>query len=169
MEFLNQIFFSHNYPDIRTYMILFLNKSSFLIYKKFLVSPLPVPCLVTQSCLILCSPMDCSPPGASVHGDSPGKSTWVSCHALLQGISPTQGWNPGLLDLQEDSLPAEPSGLPMLETVLAVKKVNFVFIASVHLCFPFGLLLFMVFNIYESMLFFGMPLITSFTLRCSFW
>ena len=25
-------------------------------------------CLVTQSCLTLCNPMDCSPPGSSVHG-----------------------------------------------------------------------------------------------------
>ena len=41
--------------------------------------------------------MDCSPPGSSVHGDSPGKNTGVGCHALLQGISPTQGSNPGLL------------------------------------------------------------------------
>ena len=84
------------------------------------------------------------------------------------GDLPNQGMEPRSPGLQEDSLPAEPPGLPMLETVLAVKKVNFVFIASVHLCCPFGLLLFMVFNIYESMLFFGMPLITSFTLRCSF-
>ena len=28
--------------------------------------------------------------------DSPGKNTGVGCHALLQGIFPTQGWNPGL-------------------------------------------------------------------------
>ena len=28
--------------------------------------------------------MDCSPPGSSVHGYSPGKSTGVGCHALLQ-------------------------------------------------------------------------------------
>ena len=42
-------------------------------------------------------PMDCSPPGSSVHGDSPGKNTGVGCHALLQGIFPTQGSNPGLL------------------------------------------------------------------------
>ena len=35
-------------------------------------------------------PVDCSPPGASVHGDSPGKSTGVGCHALLQGTFPTQ-------------------------------------------------------------------------------
>ena len=27
---------------------------------------------------------------------SPGKNTGVGCHALLQGILPTQGWNPGL-------------------------------------------------------------------------
>ena len=25
-------------------------------------------CLVTQSCLTLCDPMECSPPGSSVHG-----------------------------------------------------------------------------------------------------
>ena len=25
-------------------------------------------CLVTQLCLTLCDPMDCSPPGSSVHG-----------------------------------------------------------------------------------------------------
>ena len=36
-----------------------------------------------QSCLTLCDPMDCSLPGSSVHGDSPGKNTGVGCHALL--------------------------------------------------------------------------------------
>ena len=41
--------------------------------------------------------MDYSPPGSSVHGDSPGKNTGVGCHALLQRIFPTQGSNPGLL------------------------------------------------------------------------
>ena len=56
-----------------------------------------VPCLVTQSCPTLCDSMDCSPPGSSVHGDSPGKNTEVGCHALLQGTFSTQGSNPGLL------------------------------------------------------------------------
>ena len=46
-----------------------------------------------QLCLTLCNPMGCSPPGSSVHGDSPGKNTAVGCHALLQGIFPTQGLN----------------------------------------------------------------------------
>ena len=49
-----------------------------------------------QSCLILSIPKDCSPPGSSVHGDSPGKNPRVGCHALLQGIFPTQGLNLGL-------------------------------------------------------------------------
>ena len=40
--------------------------------------------------------MDCSPPGSSVHGDSLGKNTGVSCHALHQGIFPTQRSNSGL-------------------------------------------------------------------------
>ena len=54
-------------------------------------------CLVAQLCLTLCDPMECSPPGSSVHGDSPGKNTGVGCPALLQGIFPIQGLNPGLL------------------------------------------------------------------------
>ena len=41
-------------------------------------------------------PMDCSPPGSSVHGDFPGKNTGVGSLSLLQGIFPTQGLNPGL-------------------------------------------------------------------------
>ena len=57
---------------------------------------LSVLCLVVQSCLTLCNPMDCRPLGSSVHGDSPGKNTGVDCHALLQGIFPTPGSIPGL-------------------------------------------------------------------------
>ena len=53
-------------------------------------------CLVAQSCPTLCDLMDCRP-GSSVPGDSPGKNTGMGCHALLQGIFPIQGLNPGLL------------------------------------------------------------------------
>ena len=56
-----------------------------------------MPCLVAQSCPILFNPMDYSPPGFSVHGNSPGKNIGVGCHAFLQEIFPTQGFNPGLL------------------------------------------------------------------------
>ena len=52
--------------------------------------------LVAQSCPTLCDPVNCSPPGSSIHGDSPGKNTGVDCHTFLQGIFPSQGSNPGL-------------------------------------------------------------------------
>ena len=54
-------------------------------------------CLVAQLHPTLCDPVDCSPPGSSVHGDSPGSNTEVSCRALLQENFPAQGSNPGLL------------------------------------------------------------------------
>jgi len=53
-------------------------------------------CLVTQLCPTLCNPMDSSLPGSSVRRASPGKNTGVGCHALFQGIFPTQGSNPCL-------------------------------------------------------------------------
>ena len=52
--------------------------------------------LVTQLCPTLCDPMDCSPPGSSVHGSSPGKNTGMDSHSLLQGMFPAQGLNLGV-------------------------------------------------------------------------
>ena len=69
-------------------------------------------CLISQSCLTLCSPTDCSSPGFSVHRDSPGKNTGVGCHALLQGIFPNQGSNPGHPHCRLDFLSSEPPGKP---------------------------------------------------------
>ena len=59
----------------------------------------------TQSCLTLSDPMDCSPPGSSVHGIFPGKKTGMSCYIHLQGIFPTQGLNLQLPHWQVNSLP----------------------------------------------------------------
>ena len=50
-----------------------------------------------QSCPTLYNPMDYSPPGYSVHGDSPGKNIGMGCSVLLQWIFLTQGSNPCLL------------------------------------------------------------------------
>ena len=77
--------------------------------------------------------MDCSLPGSSVHGDSPGKNTGVGCLSLslLQGIFPTQGLNLGLP--QADSLPAEPPGkskntgvgsLSFLQQIFLTQELN---------------------------------------------
>ena len=50
---------------------------------------------VAQSCLTLWDPVDCSPPGSSVHGILQARVLeWLPF--LLQGIFPTQGSNPGL-------------------------------------------------------------------------
>ena len=46
--------------------------------------------------------MDCSPPGSSVYGDSPGENTGVGYHGLLQGNLPNPGIKPGSPELQTD-------------------------------------------------------------------
>ena len=53
--------------------------------------------------------MDCSPPGSSVHGDSPDKNIAVGCHASSRGSSQPrdQTRSPAL---QAGSLPSEPPG-----------------------------------------------------------
>ena len=45
-------------------------------------------------------PMNCSPPGSSVHGIFPGKNPRAGWHFLLQGIFPTPGLNPRFLHWQ---------------------------------------------------------------------
>ena len=80
-------------------------------------------CLDAQSCPTLCNPVNYSPPGSSVHGDSPGKATRAGCHALLQGIFPTQGFNPGLLHYRQIlyhlSHQGSPRSLSLLQGIFA--------------------------------------------------
>ena len=51
-------------------------------------------CLVAQSCLTLCDLME--PTRLLCPWDSLGKNTASGSHALLLGIFPTQGSNPGI-------------------------------------------------------------------------
>ena len=59
-------------------------------------------CLVTQSCLTLCNPMECSPPVSSVHGILQARILeWVAIPFLGWEDSqpvPTMGLNPDLLN-----------------------------------------------------------------------
>ena len=67
--------------------------------------PHEVKVLVTQLGLTLCDPVDCSPPGSSVHGILQARIlAWV-CHFLLQGIFPTQGSNSCLLHCRQTVYP----------------------------------------------------------------
>ena len=76
-----------------------MNRINFLLKKK----PTRLSCFsFMYSCILSCSVASNSfqPPGLQ-HArllcpwDCPGKNTGVGCHALLQGIFPTQGLNPG--------------------------------------------------------------------------
>ena len=44
-----------------------------------------------QLCSTLCNPMDCSPPGSSVHGILQARSGWVAV-SFSQGSSPPRDW-----------------------------------------------------------------------------
>ena len=78
--------------------------------------------LITSCCCYVAStvsdfgnPVDCSPPGSSVHGILQNENIGVGCHALLQGIFLIEGLNLHLLCLlhwQTDSLPLAPPGKP---------------------------------------------------------
>jgi len=58
-------------------------------------------CLVAQLCLTLCDPMDCSLPGFSIHGDSPGKN---GLPYPPPGDLPNPGMKPRSPELLADSL-----------------------------------------------------------------
>ena len=89
----------------------------------------------TLSCLLYCAVLNhsvmsdffwphrlCSPPGSSVYGDSPGKNIGVGCHALLQGIFPVQGSNPGLLHCRQILYHLSHQGSPS-----CLQEMNFIY------------------------------------------
>ena len=47
--------------------------------------PTPILASVSQLCPTLCDPMNCSPPGSSVHGNSPGKNTKAVAVPFFKG------------------------------------------------------------------------------------
>ena len=86
-----------------------------------------------QSCSTLCDPMDCSPPGCSVHGISLARILeWVTTPS--SGIFLTQGWTwvSYLLNWQTGSLPLALPGKPSVILKCWKNCIRF---------FPHGLLL----------------------------
>ena len=93
---------------------------------------------VAQLCLTLCDPMDCSPPGSTVHGISQAKILeWIAISSPW-GIFLTQVSNACLLCLlywQVDSLPLCHLGSPKFE--LCYQKIeyyNMLWIQSLRVC-----------------------------------
>ena len=70
-------------------------------------------CLVAQICLTLCNSMDCSPPGSSIHGNSPGKNIGVGlpCSPPRDLLNPVI--EPRSPAFQVDALSSEPPGESM--------------------------------------------------------
>ena len=69
--------------------------------------------MLLQSCPTLCDPMDCSPPGSSVHGILQARILEGVARPSSRGSSPTQGSNLCLLCLlhwQAGSLLLAPPG-----------------------------------------------------------
>ena len=64
---------------------------------------------VTQLCPTLCDPMDCNPPGSSVHGVFPARILeWVA--SFFSRDLPDPGIEPRSPAWQADALPSEPLG-----------------------------------------------------------
>ena len=91
----------------------FWRRSVYLSYPLFPVWACMRACMLSRfGCVWLCNPMDCSPPGSSVHGISQARVREWCCHALLQGIFQTQGSNQQLLSLLHWQVGSFPRGLP---------------------------------------------------------
>ena len=106
-------------------------------------------CSVAQ-CATLCNPMNCSPPGSSVHGISQARILeWVTI-SYSKGFFSTQRLNPPLsrlLHWQGDSLPLCHLGSPSIKsdrkannvrlekgvrTSMKRKKVNYIYCSKSH-------------------------------------
>ena len=72
----------------------------------------------------LCDTMDCSSPGSSAYGDSPGKNTGVGCPP--PGDLPTPVIEPRSPALQVDSLPLSHQGSPQ------IWNVSWICVSSLH-------------------------------------
>ena len=106
-------------------------KSSFTALKYLCVLPI----LLFSSCVCCvlgCSVVsDCSLPGSSVHGDSPGKNNGVGCHAFLQWIFPTQGSSSGLPHCRRTLYHLSHQGSPVF-----LLSTTYHFAVSIVLSFP---------------------------------
>ena len=71
-----------------------------------------------KSCPVLCKPMDCSPPGSSVHGILQAR-IWSGLSFPSPGDLHKPGIEPGSPTMQADFSPSEP-GKPMLQVTIKI-------------------------------------------------
>ena len=107
------LFLQHNtfFSPLKTFLLAVLSPSNSHTLQQESESE------VAQSCPTLCNPMDCSPPGSSIHGIFQARVLeWVAI-SFSRGIFLTQGLNPDPPALLTDSLPSEPPGKPLSRRV----------------------------------------------------
>ena len=77
-----------------------------------------------QSCPTLCDPMDCSPPGSSVHGNSPGKNTGVGFSCPPPGDLPDPGIQPVFLTSHLLTQESNPCFLHLISCIGGTLKIS---------------------------------------------
>ena len=78
-------------------------------------------CSVAQLCLTLCDPMDCSPPGSSVHGILWARILeWVAISFSRRSSRPRDLGLLNLLHWQVDSLPLVPPAMALLRKIFHI-------------------------------------------------
>ena len=82
--------------------------------------------LVTKSRLTLCDPMDCSPPGSSVHRISQARIILEQVAISFSRDLPNTGIEPVYLALAGGFFTTEPPGkpfLPLMRTIISSKRL----------------------------------------------
>ena len=90
----------------------------------FLFPTFAVMCLVAQSCLILCDPMDCSPARLLCPWGFSRQEYWSRLPCPPPGDLLKPGTEPRSPALQVDSLPSEPRGKPMNTGVVSLSLLQ---------------------------------------------
>ena len=79
-------------------------------------------CLVVQSCLTLCDPVNYSPPSSSVHGILQARILEWGAIPFSRGSSQPRDWTWSSA-LWADSLPSEPPGKPIFKVFIALVTI----------------------------------------------
>ena len=97
-----------------------------LNFRLFLYDKYVCVCSDAQSCPTLCDPMDCSPPGSSVHGIFQARRLeWVAISSSRGSFQPRDGTCSFCVNRQVLSLPLVPPGKPHM--IINMPHIKFVF------------------------------------------
>ena len=125
---------AHIYSNTHTHIFIPISQLSTLLIglaAQKLSNVKKVKVLAAQLCLTLCDPMDCSPPGSSVHGILQARILeWVDIPFSRGSPWPMRTW---VSALQEDSLPSKPLGKP---PILAYYQVIYLLCLLLIVCSP---------------------------------